>query len=82
MIVKLFHCIVCKYSSHVKNIQKLLTVRIFVVRLSYIWREGPVIRKSPFTVLAALVNRLCLSLPRASVVRLTDGTLNHKITKQ
>ena len=37
VIVKLFHCIVCKDSSHVKNIQKILTVGIVVVSLSYIW---------------------------------------------
>ena len=53
-IVKLFHCIVCKYSSHVKPIKSF--VEIFVVTLSYIGRGGPVNRKSPSTVLTTYTN--------------------------
>ena len=58
MIIKLFHRIVCIYSSHVKkHIKKSTSVWIFVVSLSYILGGDPVTRKSsPSTVLMACNN--------------------------
>ena len=58
VIVKLFHCIVCKYSSNVKKkkSKKSNSVEIVVVSLFYLWRGGPVERKSPSTVMTAYNN--------------------------